>query len=74
MMYYNTLRQIMAKIKLAGMQTCYFFDGMGIEALETEIAFGPGDKECRCLMDFVQTGKIEIAAIHQIDGPGFGRP
>ena len=43
---------------------------MGIEALETEIAFCLGNKKYRCLMNLVQTGKIEIATIHQIDSPG----
>jgi hypothetical protein len=28
-----------------------------------------GNKECRCPVDFVEAGKIEISAIHDVDGP-----
>ena len=46
-----------------------FVDGLGVEPIAAEVGFGPSDKKCRCLMDFVETGKIEIAAIHNVDGP-----
>ncbi|MBU2055727.1 MAG: hypothetical protein KKC25_12285 [Proteobacteria bacterium] len=46
-----------------------FVDGLGVEAYSAEVYFCPGDKECRCLVDFVEAGKVEIAAIHDVDGP-----
>ena len=46
-----------------------FVDGLGIEACSAEIYFCPSDKECRCPVDLVEAGKIEISAIHDVDGP-----
>jgi hypothetical protein len=46
-----------------------FVDGLGVEACSAEISFCPRDKECRCPVDLVEKGKIQIAAIHDIDGP-----
>jgi hypothetical protein len=40
---------------------------LGVEAIAAEVCFCPSDKEGRCLVDFVGTGKIQIAAIHDID-------
>lgn len=45
-----------------------FVDGLGVEACSAEVSFCPSDKKCRCLEDFVEAGKIEIAAIHDVDG------
>lgn len=46
-----------------------FVDGLGVEAFSAEVYFCPSDKKCRCPVDFVEAGKIEIAAIHDVDGP-----
>ena len=46
-----------------------FVDGLGVEAFSAEVGFCPGDKERRCPVDLVEAGKIEIAAIHDVDGP-----
>ena len=46
-----------------------FVDGLGIEACSAEVYFCTSDKECRCPVDLVEAGKIEISAIHDVDGP-----
>ena len=46
-----------------------FVDGLGVEPYSAEVYFCPSDKKCRCPVDFVEAGKIEIAAIHDVDGP-----
>jgi len=46
-----------------------FVDRLGVEASSAEVCFCTGDKKCRRLVDFVKTHKVEIAAIHDIDGP-----
>jgi hypothetical protein len=46
-----------------------FIDRLGVEACSAEISFCPGDKECRRSVDLVEAGKIQIAAIHDVDGP-----
>jgi hypothetical protein len=38
-----------------------FVDRLGIEACPAEISFCPSDKECRCLVDLVEAGIIEIS-------------
>ena len=46
-----------------------FVDRLGIEAFLTEVDFCPSDKKCCRMMDVVEARKIEIAAIHDVDGP-----
>ena len=46
-----------------------FVDGLGVEAFPAEVDFCPGYKECRRLVDFVEACKIQISAIHDVDGP-----
>jgi len=46
-----------------------FVDRLGVEALSAEVSFCPGDKECRCSMNLVEAGKIQVATIHDVDGP-----
>jgi len=46
-----------------------FVDGLGVEAFSAEVCFCPSDKECRCPVDLVEAGKIDIAAIHDVNGP-----
>ena len=46
-----------------------FVDGIGVEPCSAEVSFCPSDKECRRSVDLVEAGKIQIAAIHNIDGP-----
>ena len=46
-----------------------FVDRLGVEACSAEVSFCPSDKECRRSVDPVEAGKIQIAAIHDIDGP-----
>lgn len=48
-----------------------FVDVPGIKSGKPEVVFGSDDKESCRLMDHMQTGKIEIAAIEDIDGAGF---
>ena len=40
-----------------------------ISALKFGIAFGPGHKECLGLMNLVKPCKIQVPAVHQIEGP-----
>ena len=54
---------------LIALDTGGFVDGLGVEACSAEVSFCPSDKECRRSVDLVETGKIQIAAIHDIDGP-----
>ena len=46
-----------------------FVDGLRVEPCSAEVSFCPGDKKCRRPVDFVEASKIEITAIHDIDGP-----
>ena len=46
-----------------------FVDGLRVKAFSAEVYFCPCDEERRRLVDFVETGKIQIAPIHDIDGP-----
>lgn len=46
-----------------------FVDRLGVEACSAEVSFCPSDKECRRSVDLVEAGKIQIATIHDIDGP-----
>ena len=46
-------------------------DRMRIASLEFGIAFGSRDKESVHHMQLVESGKIEIAAIHEVIGTGF---
>ena len=48
-----------------------FVDRLGVEAFSAEVCFCPSDKECRLSVDLVEAGKIQIAAIYDIDGPQF---
>ena len=46
-------------------------DWVRVEAPESEIALGPGDKESHGLMHSVESGKVEVASIHDVDGSSF---
>lgn len=46
-----------------------FVDRLGVKSCSAEVSFCPSDKECRRPVDFVEAGKIQIATIHDIDGP-----
>ena len=48
-------------------------DGMGIEATKSGVGFGPQEEEAAGLMQAVETGEVEIAAIHDVEGSGFGQ-
>ncbi len=48
-----------------------FVDVSGITSGKPEVVLGSDDKESCRLVDGVQTGKVEIAAIEDIDGAGF---
>ena len=48
-------------------------DGMGIEATESGVGFSPQEEEAAGLMQTVETGKVKIAAIHDVEGSGFGQ-
>ena len=46
---------------------------MGIEATKSGVGFGPQEEEAAGLMQAVETGEVEIAAIHDVEGSGFGQ-
>ena len=54
---------------LIALDTGGFIDGLGVEPYSAEVYFCPSHKKCRCPVDLVEAGKIEIAAIHDVDGP-----
>src|SRR5271156_769397 len=45
---------------------------MGIDAVVLHVDLGSGDKERTGLMDRIKSLKINIAAIHDVDGAGLG--
>ena len=53
---------------LIALDTSGFVDGHRVESFAAEVDFCPSDKKCRCMMNFVEARKIEIAAIHDIYG------
>lgn len=48
-----------------------FVDGPRVEAPESEVAFGPGDEEGRCLMDNIKATEIQITTIDNVKGSWF---
>jgi hypothetical protein len=48
-----------------------FVDVPGIKSGKPEVVLGPDDKESCCLLYYMQTCKIEIATIEDIDGARF---
>ena len=40
---------------------------MGILSAKFEIGFAPGDKECLAQMQHIQSGKIQISAVHYVE-------
>ena len=48
-----------------------FVHGPGVAAGATEVFLGAGDKEGAGLMEAMESGEVEIAAIHDIEGTGF---
>ena len=48
-----------------------FIHGSGVTAGATEILLGAGDEESAALMDAMPAGKVEIAAIHDVERAGF---
>ena len=57
--------------RLIALQPLRLVDGTRIETLELEIAFCTGDEKGRRLLDAVQPRKVQVAAIHDVDGARF---
>jgi hypothetical protein len=57
--------------RLIALKSSRSVDWVRVEAPESEIALGPGDKESHRLMHSVESGKIELASIHDVDGSSF---
>ena len=53
-------------------QPCRSVHRTGIQPVPLGVGFGPDDKERAVLMHEMESGKIEIGAIHDIEGAGFG--
>ena len=53
---------------LIALQPSRLVDGTRIETLELEIAFCTGDEKGRRLLDAVQPRKVQVAAIHDVNG------
>ncbi len=56
---------------LIALHPAWFVDAVGIKPGKPEVVFGSDDKESCRMVDCVQAGKVEIAAIENIDGAGF---
>jgi hypothetical protein len=56
---------------LVGLNPSGFVDRSRIETPEPEVAFGPGDKEGRCLMDSIKAIEIQIPTVDNIEGSWF---
>ena len=56
---------------LIGLDAGRFVDRLRVEPFSAEVGFRPSDKECCCMLNCVEARKIEIAAIHDVDGPRF---
>ena len=56
---------------LIALHSAGFVDVPGIKSGKPEVVLGPDDKESCRLVDHMQTGKIEIATVEDIDGAGF---
>src|SRR5271163_2056755 len=46
---------------------------MGIDPVILHVDFCAGNKEGACLMNGIKSSEIDIAAIHDVDGPGLWR-
>ena len=50
-----------------------FIDGVGIQAAIAPVGLGPDDEECGGLVEGVEAVEVEVAAVHDIEGAGFGQ-
>jgi hypothetical protein len=57
---------------LVAAQAGGFIDGTGIEPSELGVWAPPGEEEGGGLGQSMEAGEIDIAAIHEVDGAGFG--
>ena len=51
-----------------------FVDGPRIETFEPEMAFCSGHKKCRGLLDHIETSKIEIPSVDDVESARFEDP
>ncbi len=58
---------------LIGSQPRRFVDGMRIAPLELKVAFGPCHEEGEGLMHRIETGEVDVSAIHDVEGTWFGK-
>jgi len=56
---------------LVGLDPGGFVDRSRIETSVPEVAFGPNDKEGRCLMDSIKATEIQIPTVDNIEGSWF---
>jgi hypothetical protein len=52
-------------------KSCVFIDGVGIDALKGETVFGTNDEEGVLCVNGIETFKIKVASIHDVDSVGF---
>ena len=50
-----------------------FIDGVGIQAAIAPVGLGADDKEGGGLVEGVEAVEVEVAAVHDIEGAGFGQ-
>ena len=58
---------------LVANKTGGFVDFVGVAALDLEIGLGPRDKEAARLAQSTQPFEVDVSAIHDIEGAGFGQ-
>jgi hypothetical protein len=51
-------------------QACRLVDGARINPVIVHVDFGARDEGGACLMERIEPAKIDVAAIHHIDGSG----
>ena len=59
---------------LVAAQTRGFVHGMGIEPSKQGFGARSDDKEGRALVSVIEAAKIDVSAVHDIEGSGFGEP
>jgi len=56
---------------LIGPETGGFVHSMRVETREVQLVFGPNDEECLRVINTLESAKVHVAPVQQIDHPGF---
>ena len=58
---------------LVALEAGVFVDGVGIEAAIAPVGLGADDEERGAAVEDVETAKVQVAAVHDVEGAGFGQ-